>query len=147
MSPIRRLRHTLRHPMLPLQESGLILMISYESSDGSSMKTFSNNPQSSANTLKVPMSSAEGTCGPLGTFQNDTDVVLKLVCFASPSPSWQWAKRHKESTSGTLGQSCSHKEPPHMGRLRPSLLVHKHRLAFASLSKRQRQKATEVSES
>lgn len=35
------------------------------------------------------MSSAEGTCVPLGTFQNDTDMVQKLVFFASPSPSCQ----------------------------------------------------------
>lgn len=99
------------------------------------MKSFLDNLQSSGNTLKVPMSSAEGTCVPLGTFQNDTDVVPKLVCFASPSPSWQWAKRHKDSTSGKLGQSCSHKEPPHTGRQRPSLPVRKHTLAFVSLSK------------
>lgn len=81
------------------------------------------------------MSSAGGTCVPLGTSQNDTDVVPKLICFASPSPSWQWAKKHKDSTSGKLGQSCSHKEPPHTGRQRPSLLVRKHTLAFASPSK------------
>lgn len=53
------------------------------------MKSFSDNRQSSGNTLKVPMSSAEGTCVPLGTFQNDTDMVPKLVCFASPSHSCQ----------------------------------------------------------
>lgn len=53
------------------------------------MKSFLDNLQSSVDTLKVPMSSAKGICVTLGTFQNDTDMVPKLVCFASPFHSCQ----------------------------------------------------------
>lgn len=49
------------------------------------MKSVLDKPQSSMNTVKVQTPYAEGTHVPLRTFQNDTDVVPRLVFFASPS--------------------------------------------------------------
>lgn len=47
------------------------------------MKSFLDNLQSSGNTLKVPMSSAEGTRVPLGTSQNDRHgAEACLLCFS-----------------------------------------------------------------